>query len=272
MRMLLKTAAVVVLSVLSVSAQSEYAAKVTLNSGNSFVVKSLNIQGDRLKQDAGSSSIALSMIQSIEFRFSGVGLSMCESMFHRGDRKALEGLLDQYIGPVAQYSSLPTNLGDYLVWWLKCQYWNGNTAGAGTTVAYIRKTGNKRDMDVAGMYFTMMLQDQGNVENARTVFSSIGNPAEISEPMTEYIQGRFALEAGNLKTAMQHVAKIIAFHIRDEEWLPPATVLEAEIYQQLGQPVKAAAVAEELIIAYPNSRWSQRGEMIKMESTGSRGG
>ncbi|QBG47558.1 hypothetical protein EGM51_09190 [Verrucomicrobia bacterium S94] len=272
MRMRSKTVAVILLSMLTVAAKSQYAAKVTLNSGHSFVVKALNIQGDRLMQDTGSSSFALSMIQSIEFRFSGVGLSMCESMFYRGDRKALEGLLEQYVGPVAQYSALPTNLGDYLVWWLRCQYWNGNTGGAGTTVGYIRKTGNERDMDVAGMYFALMLLDQGNVENARTVFSDIGNPADISEPMTEYIQGRFALEAGKLKTAMQHVAKIIAFHIRDEEWLPPATVLEAEIYQKLGQPVKAAAVADELIIAYPNSRWSKRGETIKMESTGSRGG
>ncbi|MDZ8119764.1 tetratricopeptide repeat protein [Pontiella agarivorans] len=272
MRIVLKMAAVLLLAVLSVSAQSEYAAKVTLNSGNSFVVKMLNIQGDRLKLDTGESSFALSMIQSIEFRFSGVGLNMCESMFHRGDRKALEGLLDQYVGPVAQYSHLSTNLGDYLIWWLRCQYWNGNAAGAGATVGYIRKSGNKRDMDVAGMYFTMMLLDQGKVENARTVFSSVGYPADISEPMTEYIQGRFALEAGDLKAAMKHVAKIIAFHIRDEEWLPPATVLEAEIYQQLGQPVKAAAVAEELIIAYPDSRWSRRGETIKVESTGSRGG
>lgn len=260
------------LAVSSVEAQTQYAAKITVNSGNSFVVKQLNIQGDRLYKDAGSSFTALSMVQEIEFRFSGVGLNNCESMFYRGDRKALEGLLDQYVGPVAQYSHLPTNLGDYLVWWLKCQFWNGNTAGAGRTIGYIRKTESQEHMDVASMYFTMMLLEQGKMENAKTVFSSIGKPAEVSVPMTEYIHAKLSLEAGNPRKAMQHIAQIIAFHSRDEEWLPPATELEARIYQHLGQPLKASAVADELIIAYPNSRWSTQGEKIKMESTGTRGG
>lgn len=253
-------------------AQSQYAAKVTVNSGSSFVVKSLNIQGDRLRQESGSSSVALSMVELIEFRFSGIGLSACESMFHRGDRKALEGLLEQYVGPVAQYSNLPTNLGPYLVWWLRCQFWNGNAAGAGRTIGYIRASGRQEYIDVASMYFSLMLLEQGKVDNARTVFSSLQNPEAVSVPMSEYIKGKIDLVDGEPREAMQHIANIIAFHTRDEEWMPPATVLEAEIYQQLGQPVKAAAVAEELMIAYPNSRWSIQGEKIKMESTGTRGG
>ncbi|WP_372798458.1 tol-pal system YbgF family protein [Pontiella sp.] len=256
----------------SAAAQSDYAAKVTVNSGNSFVVKQLKIQGDRLYQTTGSSSVALSMVELIEFRFSGVSLNMCESMFYRGDRKALEGLLEQSIGPVAQYSNLPTNLGRYLVWWLRAQYWNGSDAAAGRTIGYIRQTGQQELIDIASMYFTVMLLDQGKPDSARTVFSSIGNPAAVSVPMSEYIQGRLALLSGDTRGAMQRVAQIVAFHGRDEEWMPPATVLEAQIYQQMGLPHKAAAVAEELMIAYPDSNWSREGEKIKMESTGTRGG
>lgn len=256
----------------SAFAQSQYAAKVTVNSGNSFVVKSLKIKGDRLFQETGSSSTSLSMIKQIEFRFSGISLKMCDSMFRTGDRKSLEGLLDQSLGPLAQYSHLPTNLGDYLVWWLKVQYWNGNTAGVGKTISYIRQTGSQEHMDVASMYFAMLLLDQGKLDNAKTVFSSVGSPEDVSVPMTEFVRGKIALEAGQPREAMQHVARIIAFHSRDVEWLPPATVLEARIYQQLGQPQKAEAVASELIIAYPDSRWSRLGEKIKMESTGTRGG
>ena len=256
----------------SLFAQTQYAAKVTVNSGNSFVVKQLNVKGERLYQETGGSSTSLSMIQMIEFRFSGISLKMCDSMFQTGDRKSLEGLIEQNVGPLAQYSNLPTNLGAYLIWWLRAQYWNGNAAGVGTTVGYIRQTEEPILIDEASMYFTMLLLDQGKVDNARTVFSSVGSPEEISVPMTEYIRGKFALESGELREAMQHVARIIAFHSRDEEWLPPATVLEARIYQRLGHPQKAEAVANELIIAYPNSRWSKLGETIKMESTGTRGG
>ncbi len=253
-------------------AQSEYAAKVTLNTGQSFVVPHLDVQGERLMRTGGTSSVALSMVESIEFRFTGVSLSMCESMFSHGDRKALEGVLEQSIGPAAQFCSLPTNLGPYLLWWLRCQFWNGSQAGAGRTIGYIRQTGRPELIDAAGMYFVLMLLDQDKPENARTVWESVADPAAVSKPMTAYIQGRLALEAGDPQRAMRYAAELAAFYRRDEEWMPPATLLEAQIYQKMGQPLKAAAAAEELILAYPDSQWSEQGRKIKMESTGTGGG
>jgi len=256
----------------SVAAQTEYAARVTVNSGNSFVVKKLNIKGDRLYTENGQSSSSLSMVSNIEFRFMGVSLPLCEKMFHTGDRKSLEGLLEQYVMPVAQYSYLPTNLGGYLEWLLRAQYWNRSFAGAGKTIGLLRQTGVQGHIDVASFYFTLMLLDQGKVGDAKEVFSSIADPASVSKAGTEFIEGKFALEEGRPRQAMQHVARIIAFHARDQEWMAPATVLEARIYQRLGQQEKAALVANELMIAYPGSQWSERGEQIKKESTGNAGG
>ncbi len=255
-----------------VLAQQQYAAKITVNGGNSFVSKRLNIKGDRLYPDTGSSSTALSMIKQIEFRFSGVSLTMCESMFRSGDRKSLEGILDQYVGPVAQYSYLPTNLGDYLVWMLRTQYWNKNAAGAGKTIGHIRQMEDPASADIASLYFVMMLLDQGKTADAKTVFASVADPDSFSVPMAEYIRGKIALEEGDPRQAMQHVAGIIAFHSRDAEWMAPSTVLEARIYQRLGQPQKADAVANELIIAYPGTQWSKLGQQIKQEATGKLGG
>jgi len=256
----------------SVGSAQQYAAKITVSSGNSFLVKNLRIEGDRLYQETGSSSTAVSMIKEIEFRFSGISLSMCEKMFRSGDRKSLEGLLEMNIGPVMQYSYLPTNLGDYLVWLLKVQYWNGNQAGMAKTISQIRQTNDAGRIDIASLYFAMMLLDQGKLENAKTVFASVANPELISVPMAEYIRGAIALEEGSAREAMQHVARIIAFHGRDPEWMPPATVLEARAYQMLGHPEKAVAVANELIIAYPGTQWSKMGEAIKTESNGTSGG
>jgi tetratricopeptide (TPR) repeat protein len=250
----------------------QYAAKITVNGGNSFVVKQLNIKGDRLYPDSGTSSTALSMVKEIEFRFSGLSLSMCESMFRTGDRKSLEGLLGQYVEPVAQYSYLPTNLGEYLVWMLRAQYWNRNEAGASKTIGQIRKMNDSEKTDIASLYFVMLLLDQGKVSDAKIIFTSVAAPENFSVPMAEYIRGKFALEEGDPRQAMQHVARIIAFHSRDPEWMAPATVLEARIYQHLGQPQKAEIVANELIIAYPGTQWSKLGQQIKKEATGKLGG
>lgn len=257
---------------LALSAKGQYAAKVTMNSGSSFVVKQLRIEGDRIYTERGQSSSSVSMVQSIEFRFGGVGLNTCESMFRLGKHKALEGLLEQNIGPVAKYSDVPGNLGDYLVWWLRVQYWNRNQTGMAKTITHIRATGKAEYTDVASLYFVMLLLDQGKLENAQTVFSSVDDPEAVSVPMAEYIRGRIALERGELREAMQRAAQVLAFHARDVEWMAPATVLEAQIYQRMGQPQKAAIVAQELMMAYPDTQWSKLGETIKMESTGKRGG
>ena len=271
----MKRAASILLAALvagSVCAQSHYAAKVTVTSGNSFVVKKLIIKGDRLFTENGQSSSSLSMVSAIEFRFTGVSLSLCNKMFNTGDRQALEGLLEQYVGPVAQYSYLPTNLGDYLEWMLKAQYWNGNHSGAATTITQLRKTEEPQHIDVAGFYSTLMLLDQGKPEDAKKVFASIEKPDEISAAGAEYIRGKIALADGDPRQAMQHAARIIAFHSRDPEWMAPGTVLEARIYQQLGHHKKAAAVASELIIAYPETQWSRLGTQIQKESKENAGG
>lgn len=272
MKMRLKMAMFVAGGWVCSAVHAQYAAKITVSAGNSFVVNELNIQGDRLVAAAGASSTSISMIKSIEFRFNGLGLKMCETMFRSGDRKALENLLRLHVGPVERYIDLPTNLGDYLVWQARAQYWNENRSGFGRTATLIRKGSNQRQTDIVSLYFAVMLLDQGKLADAQNVFASIEDPGSVSVAMTEYVRGKMAVEDGRLRDAMQHVARIVAFHSRNTEWMPPATVLEARIYQQLGQPEKAAAVANELLIAYPGSRWSRLGEEIKKESTGTAGG
>ncbi len=250
----------------------QYAAQVTLNSGNSFVVGKLDIRGDRLYSANGQSAAAVSMIKSVEFRFSGLNLSMCDSMFRAGKYSSLESLLERNLEPVRPFSYLSSNLSDYWVWLLRVQYWSNGQSGVTNTIAQIRMGGSPAHVDVATLYFAMLLLDQDQLADAKIVFNSVADPDAVSVPMTEYLRGKIALEEGDYRQAMQHVAKIIAFHSRNVEWMPPATALEARIYQKSGQPKKAEIVANELILAYPGTKWSALGEQIKKEATGNRGG
>lgn len=247
------------------TAHAEYAAKVTVNTGNSFVVKQLDIRGDRLFSESGQASTSISVITAVEFRFNEISLRMCETLFRSGDRKGLEDLLQQYVGPVLPYSYLPTNLGGYMEWLARVQVWNGNRPGAEKTIGLMRKMNDARVVDVANLYFTLLLLEQGKVEQAKLVFGAVADPAAISLPMAEYLNGRFAVERGDYREAMQHISRILAFHSRDPEWMPPATVLEARVYKETGQPEKASSVASELMLAYPGTQWSKLGEAIKKE-------
>jgi hypothetical protein len=247
------------------ASHAEYAAKITVNTGNSFVVKELNIKGDRLYSDTGNASTSVSVITDVEFRFPGLNLKMCETMFRSGDRTSLESMLQQNIEPVMAYSYLPTNLGGYMEWLLRVQVWNGNQAGAGKTIGLMRKINDNRGVDAANLYFSLLLLDQGKADQAKVVFDTVMKPEEVSVPMAEYLNARFAVESGDYRKTMQHISKILAFHSRDFEWMGPATALEARVYKETGQLEKAASVANELTMAYPGTRWSKLGEEIKKE-------
>jgi len=245
------------------SVQAQYSAMVTVNSGNSFVVKQLDIREGRLYSEGGRASTSVDSIANIEFRFSGVGLGMCKRMFRSGDRKALESLLDQYVGPVAHLAYLPGNLGDYLVWRMRVQYWNGNTTAFSKSVSLLRNASDSALSTTANLYFAAYLIDQSRFEDARRVFDTLNDPDQVSPAMAEYIRGRLAVEQRDYRQAMRHIANVIAFHSRDIEWMPPATALEMRVYQETGQLQKAEIVANELTMAYPGTRWSLLGEQLK---------
>jgi len=152
------------------------------------------------------------------------------------------------------------------------QYWNRNYAAAAETIRQLRKSGNQAYVDASSLYYALLLLDQEKLEDAKVMFSNVVDPEKVSVPMTEYYRGQLALKSGDYRQAMQHVAKILAFHSRDAEWLPPATLLEARIYQDSGHSEKAEVVADELIMAYPGTQWSKLGEKIKREVNGKRGG
>jgi hypothetical protein len=248
-----------------VGAQAQYAAKITVNSGNSFVVKKLNISGDRLYSDTGKASTSVSSIKKIEFRYAGINLKLCESMFRSGDLKSLGSLLQQYVGPTIQYNYIPGNLGDYLVWMLRVQVWNGSHTAAQKTIGVMRKMEDGKIIDTANMYFTYLLLEQGKADSAKTIFEQVLDPEAVSIPMAEYIRGRLAFDRGDYRETMQQVAKVLAFHSRSVEWMPPVTALEAQTYKQTGQLRKAETVSNELMMAYPGTQWSELGEDIKKE-------
>ncbi len=243
-------------------AQAQYAAKVSMQNGNSFVIKKLNIKGERLYSDDGKASTSVSLITAVEFRFSGINLSMCEKMFRSGDRKSLEGLLNQYVSPVVPYSYLPGNLGEYMVWMLRAEFWNGNQSAAVKTIEALREMDDPEWVKTANLYFVVLLLEQGNVADAKSLFEGVVDPEHFSVPMAEYIRAKLAIAVGEHRSAMQYIAQILAFHSDDAEWMAPATALELEVYQASGQLEKAQVVAQELMMAYPGTVWGKLGEKV----------
>ncbi len=270
--MKLKSALLIVsVGAVSLVSAQQYAAQVTVQSGNSFVVKHLNIEGKRLYSDDRKVSTSTDMIKDLEFRFTGFDLGICQRMFFAGDYAALEELMDRYVMPVTQYVNIPGNLGKYLIWMLRTQYWTENRAGMLRTIQLLEQTNTPDYMDAANLYLCLQMLDSGKADEAKVLFEKVETPDRLSAAMAGYLRGRFALAAGDYREAMRHVAEVIAFHGRDPEWMAPTTALEAQIYQFAGQPAKAALVAEELVLAYPGSRWSDLGKQIQQETTGNRG-
>lgn len=253
------------LLVLSVGSEvrAEYSAKVSLNSGKSFVVKQLNIRDGRLYLEGGQASTPVSFIKKVDFGFSSINITLCESMFRSGDYKGLERLMTEQIDPVLVYAGLAGNLNDYLVWRLRAQFWSDDLDGAAKSIASLEQQEASEHADIAHLYSALLLLSQDRLDEAKEMFSSVLNPESVSVPMAEYIHGQIAAGLGDYRQAMLHVSQVLAFYSRDLEWMPAATALEARVYQETGQLKKAATVANELCMAYPDTRWSVLGEDIK---------
>ena len=60
------------------------------------------------------------------------------------------------------------------------------------------------------------------------------------------------MKKDHLKAA-ETVARIIAFHSQDPDWIQPAELLCAEIYIQLGMYDSAEEVCRQIMVLYKNS-------------------
>ncbi|MCF7849951.1 MAG: hypothetical protein K9M45_13950 [Kiritimatiellales bacterium] len=244
-------------------AQAAFRAKVILTSGANWTVNKLVVQDGLILLEGGQIKMPTMNVQMVEFTFGTVNIEKCEQMLREGEYDKLNELLKSNLMPALPFGYLPSNLGDYLIWQLRAQYWGEKYEEVAGTAKLINMIKADKYAAEAHMYHVVALIDGDKLEEAEAAFKELENPDEMSPAMSEYIRARFAEKNKNYREALLHISNVVAFHSRDTEWMPVVTVFEGQIYKKTGYLEAAKNVAEELILGYPDTRWSREGEKLK---------
>jgi tetratricopeptide (TPR) repeat protein len=258
-----------VLMVLLCAASSwgQYAAKITLKSDRSWVTKRVEIKNNFMVSESGKATIPLDSVKSIEFRFSMISPSMCEKYFRAGDLESLASALSKHVGPVMQYSTFEGNLGEYVQWLLRAQFWLKDYAGAAESIDLLKGMPGGQYNNLAEAYRVLILLENKRLAEAEAAWGSL-NREGVPESMMAYVAAAYALERKHYREAIEAIAAILVFHTRDGEWMPAALALEAQVYMENGRMEQAGFVADELMMSYPGTMWSRIGEAFKKKING----
>jgi len=237
---------------------------VILKTGANWTVNRLIIENGLVLLEGGQIKMPTASVKMVEFSFGNVNLKKCKTLFRYGKYDELNELLKDNLAPVLPFGYLPNNLDEYLIWQLRAQYWGEKYEEVEGTAKLMEViNASEKHIAEARMYNVVALFDAGKSQEAIDAFEKIENPEEFSPAMTEYIRARIAEANKDYRQALMYISNVIAFHSRDAEWMPVVTLLEGKIYKKTGNLEAAKNVADELILGYPDSRWSREGEELK---------
>ena len=248
----MKTAKYILLSLLICGAVSAKV-KVSLQNGVTRDMDSLTVRDGKLLLLPENTLIPLAQVVSAEFVFEGFSIEQCQNLFDQGDYAgAIRGLSDKKPSLLAA-APLQGNASDWLRMLFRAQFHSGDVAAMRSTVQTLRAAGSPLAVE-AVPYEILALIDENRIAEATKAFEVLRQPDPAA---AEFIRARLAVAGGNYKEALQHLARLQAFHYREKEWMPGALFYEGLASKQVDMPEAAGFAVRELETLYPASRWCQ---------------
>ena len=238
-----------------------YQAKIYLNTGAILIDNQIDITENSLILGGRKSTINTSFVSNIEFLFDDFNLQVCESLFKSRKLTSLEGLLEE-ISSLRKFSNFHGNLPNYYIWLLKSQIWNNNIDGAKKSIEFLSSSNDEKSKVLSALYNVYILLLENDYVYAKKYLSKIMNPDEVSEPMTLYLKSKIDFHEKKYSNSLEKISKIQALHAQDKEWIPPALILELNIYLEKKQYKKASTVIDEIKWSNPNSYWINNVELL----------
>lgn len=252
-------------------AQSEFVAQITMKGGRQQAVSKLTWRDQYfLEAPESKASIPAEAIERISFRFTYIDLAMCETLFRTGEWTKLESLLQTHVEPLRKMARFSSNLGDYFVWQLRMEFWNGRLGAAEKSIALLRNFSDQRYAPFVQLYQVLIDLERGKEPDPALYELALGMH-EIPAAMRLFVRAALAYADTDYKVALQKLAKISIEHSREQEWMPAALEMEARIYLNTGRFKEAGDAADELIMAFPGTPWVEKGKKIKKQITASGG-
>ncbi len=227
--------------------------KVTLQSGVTRDMDSLTVKDGKLLLLPDNTPISLSQVALVEFIFDGFSFEQGQNLFDRGDYTGIIRKLADEKSSLLAAALLQGNTSDWLRMLFRAQFHGGDVAAMRSTVQALRTAGSPLAVE-AVPYQILALIDENRIAEATKAFNVLRPPENAA---AEFIRARLAVVGGDNKAALQHLARLQAFHYREKEWMPGALFYESLVSKQADMPEAAGFAVRELETLYPASRWCQ---------------
>lgn len=247
-------------------------AEIVMQGGRSWKGQIVGRDGDWLEFMTGTADkpirIGASTLQALNFMVDIDGEKVSEMMRNRD----FEGVISSVSGalsPYAAYGDIPSNLTKYNAVLLELYYLTGQYEKSLAISAEIVKDDRDQVLrDKSRIYQMLALIDLGRADEAVALMSEYGWSQDKSEDASAeklYVMAKLLVLKKDYNQAMERVAKVIAFHSDDTDWMQPAELLCAEIYADMGMYDSADAVINQIMMLYKETPEYDKAAQLKIQ-------
>ncbi len=194
-------------------------------------------------------------IEEVVFRIP-VNVTDLEGMYTDGKYEDLIQKVEPLIEPLTPYLSLPNNVQPLVVNLLKAHYWlQHNEKVKMYADLLLTMTDVDSSHSLASSYRALAALEERDLERTQKILEEKGVSIDkmYDEPIHSYILAKWYRQQGQLLEAQEVIARIIAFHGDDYEWMPSALHMSADLYSRADHFLAGLKVVEEFNFFYSNS-------------------
>jgi lipopolysaccharide biosynthesis regulator YciM len=238
-------------------------------SWDGFIVKR---DGDWVEFSTGGGSrpirVGADTIEELQFDVK-IDTDKLNEMNRNREYERIITALDRAMEPYAEYSDIPSNLSTYNAVLMEVHYKVGNYDKAIEEAAKLAEDGRDPELqEKARVYQALAMIDGGRESDAEDLMAKYGWDQGLDEnasPEKLYIMGKLMALKKDYASAMELVAKVIAFNSQDPEWMQPAELFCAEVYTELGMYDSAEEVIRQISLLYKNTNEDDLAQKLKIK-------
>jgi len=195
-------------------------------------------------------SVEATKVKRLEFilKYDAEGVSQA---FIAGDYAGVVATLEPLLKSYAPYMVVENNLRDAFAMLMKAYRENGDLPKARKAAGLLLQSGDPALVQRGQVVMALAAIAEGDFATAEKIQSEVP-----SEAAGLYLKASLEQAKGDPKTAIKTVVGIIAEHGNDMDWLPPAELLCARLYLDMGMTNSAAHTARQVENIYAGTHIS----------------
>jgi hypothetical protein len=213
----------------------------------------------RLEKSKANTKEKIEDLERLEIRHPDYDSALVQQQFNAADYVAVIAALEPVAAQAAVFMVVSNNLQEPFSLLMQAYDLSGDAAGARAAAAYLMESPDPDLRLQARVWGVRSALAEGAVSAAENILTEISDPAA-------QLYARACIERAQQqpKQAIQTAVELIAEHPDDMDWLPPAELLCAELYLDMGMTNSAAAVARQMGRFYQGTYIEKEAEALSL--------